>query len=297
MLVRYRASAEGVHPDRDRLGHADGIGQLDLAALGQTGGHHVLCHPAGGIGRRAVHLGGILAGEGAAAVGGGAAVSIHNDFPAGEPGVPLRSSYHKAAGGIDIDLGVLIHKLGGDNGFDDQLDHIPPDLLQLHLRAVLGGHHHRVHPDGPVVIVVLHGDLALAIWTQIARLPLLANLCQLHGQLLGQGNGQRHQLRRFITGVAKHHPLVAGAIIQPVVHGALLGLQPLVYPHSNVRRLLVNGGNDGTGVTVEAKFGPVIADVLDYLTSDLGDIHIAVGGNLAHHMDQPRGHGGFTGHP
>ena len=82
--VRYRARAKGVHPDRDRPCHPDGVGQLDLAASGQTGSHYILGHPAGGIGRRAVHLGGVLAGKRAAAMGRRPAIGIHNDLPSGQ---------------------------------------------------------------------------------------------------------------------------------------------------------------------------------------------------------------------
>ena len=74
--------AEGVHPDGDRLGHADGIGQLNLALAGQPGGYDVLGHPAGGVGGGAVHLGGVLAGEAAAAVGGAIVDSGRFDWEA-----------------------------------------------------------------------------------------------------------------------------------------------------------------------------------------------------------------------
>ena len=43
------------------MGHADGVGQLNLAAPGQAGGHDVLGHVPGHIGGGAVHLGGVLA--------------------------------------------------------------------------------------------------------------------------------------------------------------------------------------------------------------------------------------------
>ena len=39
-----------VHMHAHGLGHADGVGQLHLAATGKPGGHDVLCHIAGGIG-------------------------------------------------------------------------------------------------------------------------------------------------------------------------------------------------------------------------------------------------------
>ena len=37
----------GVHADGDRPGHPDGVGQLDLAAAGQTRSYHVFRYPAG----------------------------------------------------------------------------------------------------------------------------------------------------------------------------------------------------------------------------------------------------------
>ena len=46
------ASTEGIDHDRNRLGHADGIGHLHLAAVAQAGGHQVLALT-GGAGRRA----------------------------------------------------------------------------------------------------------------------------------------------------------------------------------------------------------------------------------------------------
>ena len=108
-LIRHGAGAEGLHQDGNRLGHTDGVGQLNLAPLGQPGGHHGFGHPPGGVGRGAVHLGGVLSGERAAAVGGGPAVSIHNDLPSGETRVPLGPADDKAPGGVDIDLRVLVH--------------------------------------------------------------------------------------------------------------------------------------------------------------------------------------------
>ena len=145
---------------------------------------------------------------------------------------------------------------------------------QLGLRAVLGGDHHRIHTDGPVVLVVLHRHLGLAVRPQVVHLALLADLRQLHGQLLGQGDGQGHELGGLVAGVAEHHALVPRAVVQAVVLLALLGLQALVHPHGDVARLLVNGGNHRAGLAVEAEFCPVIADLLHHLPGNLGDVHI-----------------------
>ena len=76
--------AEALHHDGDGVGHADGVGELDLAAFGKAGRDDVLGHIACHVGGGAVHLGGILAGEGAAAVPAHAAVGVHDDLAAGE---------------------------------------------------------------------------------------------------------------------------------------------------------------------------------------------------------------------
>lgn len=61
LLIRDLAGAEGLHVDAEGVGHADGIGHLDLAAVGQAGSHHVLGHPAAGIRRGAIHFRGVFA--------------------------------------------------------------------------------------------------------------------------------------------------------------------------------------------------------------------------------------------
>src|SRR5690606_507682 len=52
LRVRDAAGAEGGDRDRGGFGHADGVGHLHLALVGQAGGDHVLGHVAGGVGGR-----------------------------------------------------------------------------------------------------------------------------------------------------------------------------------------------------------------------------------------------------
>ena len=162
---------------------------------------------------------------------------------------------------------------------------------------MLGGYHHRVDTLGAVILVVLHGDLGLAVGSEVVHQTVLADLGQAHGQLVGQGQGQGHQLGGLVAGIAEHHALVAGPVVQTVVLLTLLGLQALVHTHGDVGGLLVDRGDDGAGVAVKAELGPIIADVPHHLAGDLGDVHIAGGGDLAHHMDQAGGHCGLAGHP
>ena len=77
---------------------------------------------------------------------------------------------------------------------------------------------------------------------------------------------------------------------------AALALQGFVHAHGDVRGLLVHGGDDGAGVAVKAVLSPVIADVPDHLPGDLVDVHIALGGDLAHDMDETGAGRGLAGH-
>src|SRR4051812_5627746 len=103
---RGRAFALGavqVDIERERLGDADRVGELDRAAPGEARGDDFLGEVAADIGGGAVALGRILAGEGAAAVRRGAAISIDDDLAAGEAGIAVRAADLEQAGRVDED--------------------------------------------------------------------------------------------------------------------------------------------------------------------------------------------------
>jgi hypothetical protein len=75
---------------------------------------------------------------------------------------------------------------------------------------MLGGEDHGVDAGGLAIFVVLDGDLALAVGAEVGELAGLADGGELAGELVGQGDGGRHQLGGLIGGVAEHHALVAG---------------------------------------------------------------------------------------
>ena len=81
------AGAVGLDVDADGLGYADGVGELDEDLVGNAGGDEVLGDVTGGVGCAAVYLGGVLAGEGAAAMGALAAVGVDDYLAACEAGV------------------------------------------------------------------------------------------------------------------------------------------------------------------------------------------------------------------
>src|SRR5690606_20359327 len=104
-VVPDAAGAVGVDVERQRFGHADGIGELDRAALGEAGGDEVLGQVAGGVSCRAVELGRVLAAERPTAGRGRAAISVDEDLAAGEAGVAVRPADLAAAGRVDVGRG------------------------------------------------------------------------------------------------------------------------------------------------------------------------------------------------
>ena len=106
---------------------------------------------------------------------------------------------------------------------------------------------------------------------------------------MGVLDGGGHQGLGLVAGEAEHHALVAGAGVAGQVVGA-------VHAHGDVAGLLVDGGEDGAGVAVEAGLGAVIADAPQRLAGHGRDVHIAAGGDFAHHQHHAGGGGALTGH-
>src|SRR5581483_5082632 len=108
--------------DGDRLSDADRIGDLDLALPGKSGGDDVLGDIAGHVAGRAVHLGGILAREGAASVAAIAAVGVNDDLAAGQSAIAVRTADFEPAGRIDVIHGALGQVFGRDGFLDEFFD-------------------------------------------------------------------------------------------------------------------------------------------------------------------------------
>ncbi len=175
------------------------------------------------------------------------------------------------------------------------LDDIAANLLERHVRVVLGRNDHRVHAHRRVA-VVLDGDLGLAVRAQIRERAVLAHLRQPLGELVRERDGQRHQFRRLVAGVAEHHALVAGAEAVVRVRRAVLGFIGLVDALGDVRRLDVDGRQHAAGGAVESVIRLVVPDPVHDLACDGGDVHIAARGNLAHHVNHAGRRGHFAGH-
>ena len=100
-------------------------------------------------------------------------------------------------------------------------------------------------------------------------------------QLVGQHDRQRHQLFGLVAGVAEHQALVAGAA----------GIDA----HGDVGRLLVDGRDDRAGLVVEPVLGPGVADALDRLADDPGQVGVGLARDLAGDEGEPGRHHGLAG--
>ena len=58
-----------------------------------------------------------------------AAIGIDDDFSSGQTGIAMRSADHKAAGRIDVELGLRIDHIGGNHRIDDVLLNVGAQLL------------------------------------------------------------------------------------------------------------------------------------------------------------------------
>ena len=137
------------------------------------------------IGRAAVDLGRVLSAEGTATVGTASTVGVHDDLPTGQTGVPVRPPDDKLAGRVHVQF-VVAFEQGLDtlrtireHPRQHDVRHIVLDpgehrgFIRVKV-VVLRGQHHRLHPEGRVVISVFNGDLALAVRPQVGHLVSLA---------------------------------------------------------------------------------------------------------------------------
>ena len=160
--VVHDARAECVDADGDGVGIADGVGELDFAALGQAGGDDVFRDITAHVRGAAIDLARILAAERAAAVAAHAAVGIDDNLAAGQATVALRSTDDEAAGRVDENLRVAGQHFLRQNFLDDLPGDEVSDRLVGRIGSVLGGNDH-VGDLHRLAVDVLHRNLALGV--------------------------------------------------------------------------------------------------------------------------------------
>ena len=177
----------------------------------------------------------------------------------------MRSADDEAAGRIDVELRAGVDHRSGHDRVDDRGLDLLAKFVDVHLR-MLSGHDHGVDSSG-TAIQVLNRNLALAIRTEEPQFTGAPNVAELTSQLMGQHNGQRHQLGRLVAGVTEHETLVASAAS--------------VHAHGDIARLSVNEVAELESSVIETNCRIVVADVLDGLSCDVFVIDLRLGRNFS----------------
>ena len=206
-----------------------------------------------------------------------AAVGVDDDLAAGEAGVAGRAADDEAAGRVHVVFRILVEQTGGEVRLDDGLDDRLAQILDGDGVRMLGGDDDGIDAGGQAVGTVFHGDLALAVRAEPGQLAALTRGGEGAGEVVGVGDGGRHELLRLRAGEAEHHALVASAG-RAVVKG-------VVNAHGDIRGLVAHGDHHVAAVAVEAHLRPVVASVADGLSGQARDIDLRGRGDLAHDED------------
>ncbi len=171
---------------------------------------------------------------------GHAAVRVDDDLAAGQAGVAHGPADDEPAGGVDVDdrIGLARSSAGMIGMITDSM--MSDRSFSISDVGVVLGRDDDVGDSLRDAVVVLDGDLGLAVGAKVRQLAALANLGQPARQAMGQGDRQRHQLGRLAAGEPDHHALVAGAEL--VLRGRLAvpGLHGIVHALGDVGRLLLD---------------------------------------------------------
>src|SRR6185312_13816803 len=203
LLFGDLAGAVGVDQNRHRIGDANGVGNLDGAAVGEAGGDHVLGEIARGVSGRAVDLGRVLAGESAAAMRGVAAVRVDDDLASGEAAIAVRAADDEIAGRVDEEIGrPLRHPAFRQRRFNRVGNHLldQPRRVLLAIAAflvVLGGHHDLGAADR-FAIDIADGHLALGVGLQVEQLAGAALVGEDLQDLVREIDRRRHEGILFV---------------------------------------------------------------------------------------------------
>ncbi len=176
--------------------------------------------------------------------------------------------------------GVLIEVLGWDNLLDNLLEDLLAELLSGDGLGVLGGDNDGVNAEwdnGTTIVLVLHGNLGLGIWSQPWDGAIAAGGGHLSVELVGELEGQWEKLWGLVGGISEHDTLITGT--------ELLKNLVVVETLSDIWGLLLNGDEDVAGLVVESLGGVVVSDVLDGTTDNLLIIELGLGGNLTEDHD------------
>ena len=156
---------------------------------------------------------------------------------------------------------------------------------------MLGGHDH-VGDSHRLVIDVLHGNLALGVGSKPLDPAALADAGQFVAQLMRIHDRRGHQFRCFIRGVAKHQPLIAGALLPMPLAIGFAGIDTLRY----VRTLLSDRVDNQDAVGVKNVVIMRITDLTNRLPRHGVVVQLRLGRDFSTHHHQVALGVGFAGH-
>ena len=155
----------------------------------------------------------------------------------------------------------------------------------IYLRRMLRRDDHGCHLNG-LIILIAHRYLSLSVGTQVGNLPVLSHDSETLGHTLRQIGRHGHEHVRLVSGIAKHHALVARAnAIEFVFIRTSIGS---VHTLSYVGTLLMNHVDDTAGLAVKPIFGAVVSNTSHDIPHDLLDINVGLRPYLPSHDDGPR---------
>ena len=134
--------------------------------------------------------------------------------------------------------------------------------------------------------VVLYGNLALGVGTQIGHLLTLAtDDSQLLQDNVREDKRSGHILACLVAGIAEHNTLVAGTLLLVRgTHNALV----------DIRRLLVDSRKDTARRSIELILAAVVTYAVDDATCHALHIDIRLGTHLARHDNKSCGAKGLA---
>ena len=208
-----------------------------------------------------------------------AAVGVDDDLTAGHAAVAIRAADDESARRIDVKFGIRVDHVGRNQFVDDRRLYQAPQFLDRHV-LMLRGNDDCIDAGG-LAVDVLHRDLTLAVGTEVFCVATPASLAQPPCEPVRQHDRQRHQFRGFVTGIAEHQTLVAGAT--------------RVHSHRDVTGLRVHEIVKLARFGVETDLWIGVPDLLDGFARD--GLIVDLGGrrNLAGDDATIGGHQGFTG--
>ena len=149
-------------------------------------------------------------------------------------------------------------------------------------RTDLGRDHDGVHAlrrDEATALLVLDGDLGLAVGAEQREHAVLADDGELVAEAGRERVRERHQLGGLVGRVAEHVALVARADLLRLLAAARDGRVDLA-------RLRVDVVDEAARLVVEALLRRVEADLLDRVAHDRLVVELRVGGDLAEDHDE-----------